>query len=201
MGARDYLQFRTFIAQSSRSRVLAFINASCIGMLWTPEYFDPGLLTVSENDRLFMKPPEELIADDGDFVKGVTMRVFGHDLGGETTLQAVARAKDVALMAQAPLMLQIHSGADSLADILAVLSAGDIVSGVFGKATRPAIFGENGDLRPEILGRAPARCALRRWARSHRLRHAGSRGGIARRPRARHDFQRALWRLHQRDCL
>jgi dihydroorotase len=150
VGARDFLQFKTFIAQNSRSRVLAFINASFIGMLWAPEYFDSNLLTVTENDRLFMKPPEELIGEEQAILKGVTMRVFGREISGERTLQAVYRAKDVALMAGTPLMLQIHSGAESLSAILDVLTAGDIVSGVFGSSTRKAVFSDDGAIRPEV---------------------------------------------------
>lgn len=149
VGARDVNQFRTFIVRCSRSRVLSYVNVSAIGMLWAPEYHDLGMLWSNENDLLFMKRPQDLVRDAADLVKGVTMRVFDRGHGGDP-LHAVAMAKDVARLGGCRLMLQLHTGSDRLADILSILTEGDIISRVYSPALEPAIFDEQSRLRPEI---------------------------------------------------
>lgn len=156
VGALDYRQFATFVAEPAQSRVLAFLNASAIGSLWEPEYDDLMLVWVPGESLQFMTRPYDLIIQEAHRLRGVTLRLFAPERSRTDPLEALARAKDIAELAAVPLMLQLAeqpiSGRpyQSLAPYLRLLTAGDILSRPLSAAAGPLLFDAAGKLRPEL---------------------------------------------------
>jgi dihydroorotase len=150
VGALDYRQFATFVVAASRCRVLAFLNASAIGMLWSPEYDDLMMVWPPAETLQFMTRPQDLIPQERAVLRGVTLRVFGPERSQTDPIEAVCRAKDIALLAGVPLMLQFADAPASLRPYLDILTAGDIVSRLYQRDAAPALLKPDGRLQPEV---------------------------------------------------
>jgi dihydroorotase len=89
-----------------------------------------------------MQRPQDLIPAESAILKGLTMRVFGPKTAGNKTAEAVALAKDVALLASVPLVLQLAELPDCLPEILDMLDGGDMLSRVYSSLVGPHLFGD-----------------------------------------------------------
>jgi dihydroorotase len=123
-GAHTLDGFRRLIVERSLTRVLAFVHISTIGLAGWPvaESADPGYLDVDAAVRAAWR--------HRDFVVGVKVRMSASLTGGQGLLP-LQRAIDAAEHLELPVMVHIGGAEAPLADLLALLRPGDIVTHCF----------------------------------------------------------------------
>ncbi len=123
-GAHTIDGFRRLVVERSLTRVLAFVHISTIGLAgWpVPEAAEPGYLDVDAAARAAWRHP--------DFVVGVKVRMSASITGRQGLMpleRAIAAAERVGL----PVMVHVGGAEAPLAELLALLRPGDIVTHCF----------------------------------------------------------------------
>jgi dihydroorotase len=121
-GANTIEGFRRLVVDQSRTRVLAFLHISTIGLAGWPEgeAHDLSYLDVQKAARA--------VSENRDFVVGIKVREQAPLIVGEHGLEPVHRAVAAGAEAGVPVMVHIGGAPVGLADVLDVLRPGDIVT-------------------------------------------------------------------------
>ena len=124
-GAHTIEGFRQLIVNQSRTRVLCFLHISATGLASFPvgESLEEGLLDVSA--------AEVAISRFADIVVGMKVRQGGPGVTGKNGLEPLRRAASVARAARLPVMVHITDSDSPIANLLAELDEGDIVTHCF----------------------------------------------------------------------
>ncbi len=123
-GAHTFAGFRRLIVNQVRTRVYAFVHISTIGLAgWE----------VGEMVNLDYADPDKaarVVRENRDICLGIKVRQ-GAQMVGHHGLEPLRRAISAAEMSDSPVMVHIGAAPTPLADILAMLRGGDIVTHCF----------------------------------------------------------------------
>lgn len=121
-GAHTIQGFRQLIVNASRTRVLAFLHISTIGLAGWPEgeAIDLAYLDLDKATRA--------VIENRDIVIGIKVREQAPLIVGENGLEPVRRAVEVGERTSLPVMVHIGGAPAPLADILAILRPEDIIT-------------------------------------------------------------------------
>jgi dihydroorotase len=144
-GADTIDGFRSYVIETSATRILAHLNISSMGML---------AMEVGELDDIkWASVPKALQAIERhrDLILGVKVRLTRDSIVGEAAgLKPLFLAREVADAAGLPIMVHPQdSWADSLDQVLAVMRAGDVMTHMY-HGLRHGIFGEDGKILPAV---------------------------------------------------
>ena len=142
VGARGFDAFLSGVVRASRCRVTAFLNAGADGIRFVlqGEYADRSVLRVAAAVAVATQHP--------DVVRGVKVRL-GRLSAGDDPLPILDAGLRIAAEAGLPLMVHVGDTACTLAEILAGLRPGDIVTHCF-HGKREGIL-EGGVPSPAVL--------------------------------------------------
>lgn len=124
-GAHTIEGFRQLIVNGSRTRVLAFLHISTTGLASFP------VGESLELDSLDVEAAEVALSRFPDLVVGLKVRQGGVGVTGANGLEPLRRATTVARMFGLPVMVHITESDAPIADLLSILSGGDIVTHCF----------------------------------------------------------------------
>jgi dihydroorotase len=121
-GAHTIEGFRRLAVEGSRTRVLAFLHVSSVGLAPWPagEATDLDLLDVPAGVRA--------IAENADLIVGVKVRMGAPRIIGQHGLEPLRRAVAIAESAELPVMMHIGNCPRPIGDLLDLLRPGDIVT-------------------------------------------------------------------------
>src|SRR5437667_1418543 len=121
-GANTIEGFRQLIVNASRTRVLAFLNISTIGLASFPvgESLELGLLDVDAAATAISRFP--------DVIVGLKVRQGGASVTGSNGLEPMRRALVVGRAVGLPVMVHITDCDAPIDELLAMLGTGDIVT-------------------------------------------------------------------------
>ena len=136
----SFMGFRRFIHDPARSRVLAFLHATPYPRPAT----DPVAHARSNADATVA-----VVEANRDVILGLKLFVAGN-MVGEYGLGLLQVAREIADRIQLPIMVHIGFAPPSLAEILSLLGAGDIVTHSF-NGHEVKVVDEAGQVRPEVL--------------------------------------------------
>ena len=124
-GAHTIEGFRQLVVNQSRTRVLCFLHISSIGLASFPvgESILPGLLDVEAAETAISLFP--------DIVVGIKVRQGGAGVTGDNGLEPLLRALAVGESMARPVMVHITDSDAPIAELLALLRPGDIVTHCF----------------------------------------------------------------------
>jgi dihydroorotase len=124
-GANTIEGFRDLVVNRSRTRVLALLHISTVGLAPFPvgEAVEPALLDPEAAERAIRRFP--------DMIVGLKVRQGGPAVTGTNGLEPLRRAVSVGQKLQLPVMVHITGSEDPLAAVLDLLSRGDIVTHCF----------------------------------------------------------------------
>ena len=128
-GAHTIEGFRRLAVEPSRTRVLAFLHVSTIGLAGWPvgEATDLALLDVGAGIRAALENP--------DIVVGIKVRMSEPSIIGGHGLEPLRRAIAIADAAGVPVMTHIGSCPRPLGELLDLMRPGDIVTHCFSDAS------------------------------------------------------------------
>ena len=134
-GAHTIEGFRHLVVNASRTRVLAFVHISTIGLAGWPEgeAVDLAYLDVEKAIRAAI--------ENADFVIGIKVREQGI-IVGDNGLEPVRRAVEAGTRTGLPVMVHIGAAPAPLAEILDILRPGDIVTHCFTPAGNGLVEGD-----------------------------------------------------------
>jgi dihydroorotase len=137
-GAHTIEGFRRLVVAQSRTRVLAFVHISTIGLAGWPEgeAIDLGYLDVDKAVRA--------VIENRDFVVGIKIREQAPLIVGDNGLEPVRRAVAAGEGAGVPVMVHIGGAPVGLGELMDALRPGDIITHCFTPAPHGLI--ENGAL-------------------------------------------------------
>ncbi len=140
-GATTFPGFRKFIVERAQTRVYALLNISKIGLVVLNElYIDPALID-----------PQAVIAtirDHHDVIKGIKIRITGHDADVPHDIEALKKAREASDETGVPIMMHWTNEPR----LLAILKKGDILVHPFSPpASGPSLIGPDGKVLPQIL--------------------------------------------------
>ncbi len=122
-GAYNWPAFRHFLIGPSRSRIVAFLNISCIGLVSTThELAHPAY----PNVELLVKTVEA----HRDTIIGVKARIDANTVQAQG-IAPLAKAREAADAVGLPLMVHVGGGPPELGEILAYMRPGDILTHCF----------------------------------------------------------------------
>ncbi len=119
-GAYNFLGFRDFVAQQSSLRIYALLNISAIGLVASTgelanlDYCDTAICV-------------RMINLHRDMILGIKARIDRNTVAGNA-LEPLRRARRVADECELPLMVHIGIGPPEIADVLALMRPGDILT-------------------------------------------------------------------------
>jgi len=124
-GANTIEGFRRLIVSASRTRVLAFLHISTIGLASFPvgESRDLGLLDVDAAATAISRFP--------DMIVGLKVRQGGESVTGSNGLEPLKRALTVGKAVGLPVMVHITDSDRPIDELLGMLGEGDIVTHCF----------------------------------------------------------------------
>jgi dihydroorotase len=136
---------------TSRTRILAFLNISRVGLI-----AEPGELI----DKRMIDAPSALrvAKEHADVIVGLKIRC-GSNYSGPNDLFAVQEARKVADQIGKPLMIHVNTPYTPMDQILDVLRSGDIVTHAFRKAGQGGVIGADGHVS-DYIRRAASRGIL-----------------------------------------
>lgn len=146
-GAGNLAGFRRYVAESTRLKILAFLNVSYAGIFG----FGPGLW-VGENWDLRLVDRDECaraVEANRDLVVGIKVRV-GAEAGGPSGLVPLELALEVAERLRVPIMAHVDMPPPTLAEVLARLRPGDVWTHCFRGPPNAAISAA-GELEQDVL--------------------------------------------------
>lgn len=146
-GAGNFAGFRRFVAESTRLRILAFLNVSYAGIfgfgsnLWVGECWDLRLLDRDECLRT--------VQANRDLIVGIKVRI-GAEAGGPNGLRPLEIARDIADRLDLPIMTHVDMPPPSVIDVLSLLRPGDVWTHCF-RGPPNSMVSAAGDLDTDIL--------------------------------------------------
>jgi dihydroorotase len=135
-GADSFVGFRRLVIEQSRTRILAFLNISRVGLI-----AEPGELV---DMRMIDAPSALRVAKEhADVIVGLKVRC-GANYSGPNDLHAVRTARGVADQIGKPLMIHVNTPYTPMDKILDVLQPGDIITHAFRKGGQGGVIGPEG---------------------------------------------------------
>lgn len=124
-GANTIEGFRQLVVNLSRTRVLAFLHISTIGLASFP------VGESLELDLLNVEAAAEAISRFADIIVGLKVRQGGPNVTGSNGLEPLKRALHVGRSAGLPVMVHITDSERPVDELLALMGKGDIVTHCF----------------------------------------------------------------------
>ncbi len=137
-GANTIGGFRHLIVERNRTRVLAFLHISTIGLACWPAG-ESVQLDMLDCDRAL-----RAIAENADIIVGIKVRETAPDVVGDNGLEPLRRALDVGGETNLPVMCHIGNTPEVLTAVLDLLRPGDILTHCFTGSSNNLV--ENGVL-------------------------------------------------------
>lgn len=135
-GSDSFAGFRRLVIEPSRTRVLAFLNISRVGLIG-----QPGELV---DTRMIDAPSALRVArEHADVIVGLKVRC-GANYSGPNDLSAVRAARSVADQIGKPLMIHVNTPYTPMDQILDVARPGDIVTHAFRRRGTGGVIGPEG---------------------------------------------------------
>ena len=145
-GADSFEGFRRYIINPAKTRVLAFLNISRIGLIARPgELTDMRMVDVAA--------AQEAAIEHADVIVGVKVRCSGA-LAGPNELEAVRRTRAVAEKIGKPIMMHVGRHETPLETLMEELRPGDMMTHSF--RTSGGVIGPDGRV-PDYIKRAAQR--------------------------------------------
>lgn len=140
-GGRTFAGFRKHIINRSRTRILAFLNISSIGLVVTNElYLDPKML----NEKMAAR----VVRENRDLIIGIKARIKGTSDTLDHDLKVLEKSRDVAYSLDLPIMMHWTNEPA----LLALLRPGDCVTHPYSPAYYgPCCLDSQGKLLPHVL--------------------------------------------------
>ncbi|MGD2157805.1 MAG: amidohydrolase/deacetylase family metallohydrolase [Anaerolineales bacterium] len=141
-GARNFSGLRKFIIDVSRTRILAYINLSELGMLSS---------NVGELEDLRFadkKAALRIIEDNRDLILGIKVRMDTYILG-DNGLEVLKLARETSDASGLPIMFHIGETSPPLEKILAEARSGDVITHCYTGRPR-GILDDDGVVLPEV---------------------------------------------------
>lgn len=142
-GAQPFRGLRRYVIEPARTRVLAFVNVSVLGMISA---------RAGELEDLRWVAPEEAAAcarEHADVVAGIKVRL-GYQMAGPDPEPALLRAREAADLAELPLMVHVIDMLRPITWLLPHLEAGDVVTHCF-HGNEGGVLDEKGRVFPEVF--------------------------------------------------
>lgn len=146
-GPGNFLGFKNFVIDSSRSRILAFLNISYPGIYCLPkdekvgELFDLRLVKINDVIEIGQKYSKDIL--------GIKVRL-GIGSSGPHGLIPLYLAKQAAEYLDKPIMVHIAVPPPTIKEILPILRKGDILTHIF-RGMPNAPIDPDGRVFPELL--------------------------------------------------
>jgi dihydroorotase len=135
-GADSFEGFRRLVIEQSRTRILAFLNISRVGLIAEPgELVDMRMIDAASALRV--------AKEHADVIVGLKVRC-GANYSGPNDLHAVRTARGVADQIGKPLMIHVNTPYTPMDKILDVLQSGDIITHAFRKGGQGGVIGPEG---------------------------------------------------------
>ncbi len=135
-GSDSFEGFRRLVIEPSRTRVLAFLNISRVGLIG-----QPGELV---DTRMIDAPSALRVAKDhADVIVGIKVRC-SENYSGPNDLAAVRAARSVADQIGKPIMIHVGSPHSPMEQILELATRGDIVTHAFRRGGTGGVIGPDG---------------------------------------------------------
>lgn len=128
-GVETLEAFARYIVSPARTRVMAYLNVSAIGLVTMQEYYDVRHIRPEDTARAILARP--------DLLAGVKVRSSGFVVE-ERGLLPLRRALEAAELAGCPVMIHMGEAPPSNAENLALLRRGDILTHCFHGKQPPA---------------------------------------------------------------
>jgi dihydroorotase len=141
-GANTIGGFRRLVVEASRTRVLAFLHISTVGLAGWPEG-EAHELSYLDVDRA-----ARAADDNRDIVVGIKVREQAPLIVGEHGLEPLRRAVEAGRRAAIPVMVHIGDSPAPIGDVIDLLRAGDIITHSFTPANNGII--ERGRVAPSV---------------------------------------------------
>ena len=141
-GARIFKGFRKHIVESSRSRVLCFLNAGVAGLAYSPNSSDVSIWDVELAVATIEANP--------DIIRGV--KALPGPYFGEAyvhTVEGLELAKETATLAGVPLMIHLAAPPPPVSKWLPLLEEGDILTHAF-RGDLARILDRGGKIRGDV---------------------------------------------------
>jgi dihydroorotase len=142
-GAQTFPGFRRYIVEAARSRVLAFLNISAIGILGIHEDEAAQIANCSVEEAV------HTVEENRDVVVGIKMRASA-EVVGDHDVVPLELARAAADRTGLPLMVHIGQSPPSLGPILERMKEGDILTHLF-TGYDDRIINEEGKARNRII--------------------------------------------------
>jgi dihydroorotase len=150
-GSDSFEGFRRLVIEPSRTRILAFLNISRVGLIGQPgELIDTRMIDVPSAVRV--------AKEHADVIVGIKVRC-SENYSGPNDLVAVKAARTVADQIGKPLMIHVGNPHSPMDQILELARSGDIVTHAFRRAGGGGVVGPDGHV-PEYIRRASKRGIL-----------------------------------------
>jgi len=150
-GSDSFEGFRRLVIEPSRTRVLAFLNISRIGLIGQPgELVDMRMIDVPSALRV--------AKEHADVIVGIKVRC-SENYSGPNDVAAVRAARSVADQIGKPIMIHVGSPHTPMDQILELARSGDIVTHAFRRGGTGGVIGPDGRV-PDYIRRAAARGIL-----------------------------------------
>jgi dihydroorotase len=135
-GSDSFEGFRRLVIERSRTRVLAFLNISRVGLIGQPgELVDTRMIDVPAALRV--------AKEHADVIVGMKVRC-SENYSGPNDLQAVRAARTVAEQIGKPVMIHVGSPHSPMEQILELARPGDIVTHAFRRGGTGGVIGPEG---------------------------------------------------------
>jgi len=122
-GSYNFPGFRRYVSEASRVRVFALLNLSSIG-LTAPTY------ELSNLDYCDVDLAAKMVEENRDLILGIKARIDGKTTRG-TGIRPLELARELADRVDLPLMVHIGNGPPEIAEVVALLRPGDILTHCF----------------------------------------------------------------------
>ena len=150
-GSDSFEGFRRLVIERSRTRVLAFLNISRVGLIGQPgELVDTRMIDVPSALRV--------AKEHADVVVGIKVRC-SENYSGPNDVAAVRAARSVADQIGKPIMIHVGSPHTPMDQILELARSGDIVTHAFRRGGTGGVIGPDGRVS-DYIRRAASRGIL-----------------------------------------
>ena len=150
-GSDSFEGFRRLVIEQSRTRVLAFLNISRVGLIGQPgELVDTRMIDVPSALRV--------AKEHADVIVGIKVRC-SENYSGPNDVAAVRAARSVADQIGKPIMIHVGSPHTPMDQILELARSGDIVTHAFRRGGTGGVIGSDGRVS-DYIRRAASRGIL-----------------------------------------